>query len=72
MNPFEVYSWKAWFKTLDLQQLYQLRDRWYAACERSQGHERRVMIWDLIQVTKEIMRREGTHTPAASPTCQDS
>lgn len=71
---FEVYSWKTWFKSLDFQQLQQLRNTWLKVLPLTKGFEYLVLTWDINQVTYEIVKRLGdTSTPAAaSPTCPGS
>lgn len=71
-NPFGVYSWETWLRSLTDTQLKDLYTKWEAAVVRSQGHEQRVMTWDLIQLVKEIMRREESRTSAAAPKSPDT
>lgn len=72
-DPFDVYSWKTWFESLDFQQLQQLRNKWLKILPLTKGFEYLVLNWDINQVTCEIVKRlEETHTSDVAPTNQDS
>lgn len=51
------YSWKTWFKSLDFQQLEQLRNRWLQILPLTKGFEYQVLTWDINQVTYELARQ---------------
>lgn len=57
MPEFGVYSWRTWFKSLDFQQLQQLRNTWLKILPLTKGFEYRVLTWDINQVTYEIANR---------------
>lgn len=59
MSDFGNYDWTKWFESLTTEELQALRDRWFWAIQRSNGHELQVMRWNQQQLNRAILIRQG-------------